>query len=92
MANSSSCIYTLECQGGRVYVGRCRSDRVQDRIDQHMSGNGAEFTRRYKPERLLDVKESENPFDEDAEVLSQMNARGINNVRGGSYSNINLRR
>ncbi len=75
-----------------MYVGRCRSERVEERIDQHMRGQGAEFTRRFKPERLLHVRDSNNPFDEDAEVLSQMNIHGIQNVRGGSYSNIVLRR
>ena len=88
----SASIYTLECQGGKIYVGRCRSERLQDRIDQHMSGQGAEFTRRFQPIGLISVKQSEIPFDEDAEVLSQMSISGIDNVRGGSYSNVILRR
>lgn len=39
--------YSLELEGGRKYVGK--TDDIKQRLDQHFSGNGSEWTKKYKP-------------------------------------------
>ena len=40
-------VYSLELEGGRKYVGK--TDDINRRFDQHFSGNGAKWTKKYKP-------------------------------------------
>lgn len=44
-------LYVLECRGGRYYVGFTR--QLAKRLAQHFSGEGAKFTRIFRPLRLL---------------------------------------
>ena len=44
---SATNIYILRCEGGRYYVGK--SDNVMKRYQQHLSGSGSAWTRKYKP-------------------------------------------
>jgi predicted GIY-YIG superfamily endonuclease len=76
-------IYILELQHGKYYVGK--SVNVQERFEQHSRGEGAAWTRRHKPLRILRVIENVSPFDEDKFTKEYMSLHGIENVRGGSY-------
>ena len=87
-----SLIYGLACAQGKYYVGRCDNrSRIADRIDDHFSGLGAAWTRRYKPYRRLFIEEG-GRFDEDKHVLRLMAEHGVENVRGGTFSQIVLPR
>jgi len=44
-------VYVIECQGGTYYIGQA-SDIVA-RWNQHLSGQGAEWTRTHKPIRII---------------------------------------
>jgi putative endonuclease len=44
-------LYLLECQGEKTYVGTTKN--VYNRFERHCTGNGAHFTRIYKPIRVL---------------------------------------
>lgn len=45
-------IYVLELEGGYIYVGKATDIKV--RLEEHMHGQGAHFTKKYKPTgRLL---------------------------------------
>lgn len=65
-ANSSETIwwvYLLECTSGRIYTGV--SPDVVKRVEKHVFGKGALFTRLNKPQRLLTAK----PFPSKHEAL-----------------------
>jgi predicted GIY-YIG superfamily endonuclease len=82
-------IYVLECEHGRFYVGKT-SNPIQ-RLEQHLHGAGAEFTRRYAPFRLHSpVRPMTSIYDEDNTVKEMMKVHGIDHVRGGSYSQVHL--
>lgn len=80
-----TCIYILELEGGLYYIGS--SKNPQRRITEHFEGAGSSFTKKYKPEHVHSLERNVSVFLEDARTLELMYEFGINNVRGGSYSN-----
>jgi hypothetical protein len=83
-------IYVLECAHGKYYVGKCSSVRLSERIVEHQTGQGAVFTDVHPPKRLVHSHLCTGPFDEDNTVLEWMRKYGLDNVRGGTYSQIVL--
>jgi len=81
-------IYVLALNNGKYYVGK--SDDVNRRLRVHQSGNGSVWTRIHKPIKILQIKKNAGKFDEDSTTLELMEKYGIQNVRGGTYSNLNL--
>lgn len=81
-------IYVLKLQGGKYYVGK--SSDVIGRYQQHQNGQGSAWTKKYKPTSLLECKSDVSPFEEDKVVKEYMSKHGIENVRGGSYTQIAL--
>lgn len=84
-------LYILKCKNNKYYVGTTKQD-VKKRLTQHMKGSGAAWTKKHKP--LWVEKEIENcdVYDEDKWTKIYMDKHGIENVRGGSYSQIELSR
>ena len=78
-------IYGLECAGGKYYVGRALGASAKDRIDAHFRGDGAAWTMRHKPLKVVFEEEGDR-FDEDKHVVRLMRKYGIENVRGGTFS------
>jgi predicted GIY-YIG superfamily endonuclease len=81
-------IYVLKLQGGKYYVGK--SSDVIGRYQQHVNGQGSSWTKKYKPMSLLECKSDVSPFEEDKVVKEYMSKYGIENVRGGSYTQVTL--
>lgn len=83
-------IYILRLKNDRYYVGR--SVLPHDRILQHFSGvtTASVWTKIYPPEEVLAIHPITSPFDEDKYVKEMMYLHGIEKVRGGSYSDVNL--
>jgi predicted GIY-YIG superfamily endonuclease len=81
-------IYILRLEGGKYYVGK--SEDVINRFSQHINGYGSFWTRKYKPISLEKIIENASPFDEDKITKEYMSKYGIDNVRGGSYVEIEL--
>jgi predicted GIY-YIG superfamily endonuclease len=84
----STTVYVLRLQRGKYYVGK--TDNVDQRIDQHMSGRGAVWTQKYKPISVEKVLKNASHFDEDKVTKEYMAKHGIDNVRGGTYVQIEL--
>ena len=83
-------IYALECDGGKYYIGRTTKP-VETRLQEHRSEeNTCSFTNRYKPFRVIEEVETESPYEEDALTKKYMSVYGIENVRGGSYTSLEL--
>ena len=76
-------IYVLKLEGGRYYVGK--TEHLMRRYQEHMRGEGAAWTSKYKPLSLVQKIENAGPFDEDMVVKEYMAEHGIDMVRGGSY-------
>jgi hypothetical protein len=78
-------IYILECENGKYYVGR--SVHPKDRILSHFNKHGSEWTKKYKPIRIITTFVGD-AFDEEKWTLKTMETYGIDNVRGGSYTTV----
>ena len=76
-------VYVLRLSSGKFYVGK--ADDVDRRFQQHLSGSGSSWTRKYRPIAIEKRIRNASPFEEDKQTLEYMNKHGIDNVRGGSY-------
>jgi len=79
----STNIYILKLEGGNYYVGK--SDNPAQRFIQHINGEGAGWTKKYRPIKLLNIIPNASGFDEDKHVKELMAKYGIDKVRGGTY-------
>lgn len=83
----TSCIYVLELEGGYYYVGK--TNNIVQRFNSHKTV-GCAWTRLHGEPKIVELYECTSIFDEDKYTLEYMNMRGVDYVRGGSYSNIVL--
>jgi predicted GIY-YIG superfamily endonuclease len=83
-----SFIYVLECVKGKYYVGR--TSNLERRLEQHKNGHGGAWTKKYPMVRLVEQFEAESGFDEDKTTLEYMETHKVDNVRGGTYCQIQL--
>lgn len=99
-----SYIYVLEQEENKYYIGK--SSKPLTRTGEHMasfiysdlnsntnkssSSSGAAWTEMYKPVKILRIIVSYDEFDEDLHTLRYMKDHGIDNVRGGSFCELNL--
>jgi len=80
-------IYVLKLEKFKWYIGR--SSNVNGRYQQHATGNGAEWTKLFKPMSMLPHPKIEtSPHDEDNLTLEYMCQYGIENVRGASFTKL----
>lgn len=79
-------IYTLKLAGGKFYVGKTKD--VIRRYEAHKAGDCA-WTKMYAPLNIETVVDGDD-FDEDKITKQMMLRYGIQNVRGGSYVQIEL--
>lgn len=84
-------VYILQLENNKVYVGK--SVDITRRLQEHSNHEGSVFTKRYKPlgvlPRLGNVQGLGDAAERD-ETLKYMYMRGVENVRGWKYVNINL--
>jgi predicted GIY-YIG superfamily endonuclease len=101
VVQSTRAVYVIECErnhafyGGEVHVkaddnkGK-RLAAVWARFRRHRNGTGAEWTKVHGARRLVFINEYADMFDEDKMVLQWMVKHGIENVRGGQWSQVRL--
>jgi hypothetical protein len=82
-------LYILQLKQGKYYIGTTNKD-VTDRLQEHMSGRGSAWTKKYKVLKLEKTIENCDKYDEDKWTKIYMDRFGIENVRGGSYCEMNL--
>ena len=80
-------IYILLCEQDKYYIGKTKD--LAARYTQHVTGEGSEWTKKYKPIKIIHSFEGDE-LDEDKYVLKYMTSYGIDNVRGGAFSKITL--
>jgi hypothetical protein len=81
-------IYILQLEKGKYYIGK--TNNPQFRLETHFNSNGSEWTKIYKPLKVLEIKPNCDDYDEDKYTRIYMDKYGINNVRGGSFVSVNL--
>lgn len=83
-------IYVLQCEKGKYYVGKSENPLV--RINEHFTSDkkASAWTKLFKPQKVVEIVENADIFDEDKYVKMYMAKYGIDNCRGGSYVSPNL--
>lgn len=81
-------IYVLRLKDGKWYIGKT-NDAIK-RFMQHLEGNGSAWTKMYEPIEIVEEFRNVDSFDEDKITKQYMAKYGIENVRGGTYTQINL--
>jgi len=81
-------IYILQLEQNKYYIGKTNNPSF--RIDKHFTSCGSVWTRKYKPLSVLEIIPNCDDYDEDKYTIKYMEKNGINNVRGGSFCQINL--
>jgi len=81
-------IYILECEQQKYYVGK--SKYFENRFTEHLTNKGAEWTKIYKPIKVIEQYDNCDDYDEDKYTIKAMATYGIGNVRGGSFTKIKL--
>ena len=56
-------IYILQLEKGKYYVGK--TNNPQFRLESHFNSNGSEWTKMYKPKKVLEIKPNCDDYDED---------------------------
>jgi predicted GIY-YIG superfamily endonuclease len=84
----SEYIYVLELENNKWYVGK--SLNVPKRFQEHLEGKGSSWTKKHKPIRIIEFKLIVSQHDENNLTKDYMKKYGIQNVRGGSYTQIEL--
>lgn len=75
----------------KYYIGSTTRS-IDERFCEHLDGSGgAVWTNIYKPIEVIESKQRQTEFDEDLVTKQYMKKYGIENVRGGSYSQVELR-
>lgn len=90
-SSDSFTIYVLQLQEGKYYVGATRKP-LQRRLDEHQRQGAtcAEWTKKYPLIRCIDYYETNDIHEETTKTKNLMNQFGIDNVRGGAYSSMEL--
>lgn len=81
-------IYILGLLSNKYYVGKTNDPNI--RLDQHFNSDASAWTQKYKPINVLELIPNCDEFDEDKYTIKMMAKYGIDNVRGGSFSQLVL--
>ena len=79
----STNIYILRLIQNNFYIGK--SNNPMKRIQQHIAGKGAAWTKKHPPLEVEKIILNVSAFDEDKFVKMYMAEHGIDKVRGGAY-------
>ena len=89
-------VYVLELHGGKYYLDKTRD--LNTRLRQHFgyedicgrTSCGNTWLEKWRPLRIHHLFRNVRDSELDARTIQYMHKFGIENVRGGSYSNTNL--
>ena len=82
-------LYVLKLEKDKWYVGK--SANVERRYEQHLNGDGAKWTFLHRPIQLVLKRPLKDSEDEDRTTQSFIEKYGAENVRGGSYCQVEPR-
>ena len=84
-------LYILKLINNKYYIGTTNKD-VIERLQEHMNNKGSQWTKKNKVLKLEKSITNCDKYDEDKWTKIYMDKYGIENVRGGSYCEIQLNR
>lgn len=82
-------IYILKCTNNKYYIGKTKLD-VEKRYSQHLYDKSCVFTTKYPPIEIITTYKTDDSLEENNMTKKYMILYGIENVRGGSYANLEL--
>lgn len=80
-------VYVLYLETDKYYIGS--SINPKTRIEQHFKNDGTKWTKLYKPLEIIKIVEGDELVEETT-TLEYMYKYGIDNVRGGSFTTLNI--
>ena len=83
-----SYIYVLELEDERYYIGR--TSNIVQRMNEHFRGDGALYTKKYKPIKIKEIIVEKTKYDERDKTLECMEKYGWDKVRGYAWCNESL--
>lgn len=81
-------IYVLKLENNKFYIGKTTNPLF--RLEQHLNSNGSAWTKLHKPINIVELIPNCDEFDEDKYTIKYMKQYGVDNVRGGSFCQIEL--
>ena len=81
-------VYVLQLANNKYYVGKTTD--VMKRFNEHKSGSGSAWTKLYAPKKILECRPLNNDHDENNLTKDYMKNYGVENVRGGAYTQTSL--
>jgi predicted GIY-YIG superfamily endonuclease len=73
--------YILKLEFNKYYIGKTNNPKFT--LEDHIN---IEWTKIYKPIKLVKIIKNNDNFDDDQLILRYMKKKGIKNVRGGSFN------
>lgn len=89
IVNNKLSLYVLLLEQNKYYIGTT-GRTIDERFCEHSNNNGSEWTKKYKPIKVIQTIPSVDKYDEDKYTKMYMDKYGRDNVRGGSYCKIIL--
>ena len=84
-------IYVLELLNNKYYVGKTDGKKISAQLfANHVNGTVCEWTKKHRGFCIIENFESNNDLELDMITKKYMLKYGIENVRGGSYSDLEL--
>jgi hypothetical protein len=80
-------IFVLKLENAKYFIGKTANLDFQL---QDFNYHKYLWTKKYNPKLLVNTIKTQDDYDEDKETLKYIQKYGIENVRGGSYTDINL--
>ena len=83
-------IYVLKLVEDRYYVGR--TSNILRRIKEHFTEDGAVYTKKYKPLKVIEIEEEKSNDQERIKTLSTMEKYGWEKVRGYCWCSLLIKK
>jgi predicted GIY-YIG superfamily endonuclease len=83
-------LYILSLKGGKYYVGKTKN--MDRRYREHQSGRASAWTKLHPPSGILECHPLADELEEDHTTERLIRKYGMDNVRGGRYSQVELSR
>ncbi len=83
-------IYVLKLIDDRYYVGR--TSNILKRMQEHFTGGGSIYTKKYKPIKIIEITEEITTEDEKLKTLEVMEKYGWEKVRGSYWCSIEIKK
>lgn len=78
-------VYVWELEEGKYYVGY--SENLSSRLEQHTTGDGALWTKKYKPVSIIEILRGGKDVEK-AKTLEYIKLKGFDNVRGAGWCKV----